>query len=194
MRLNSDSRPVPSDVTLLACQKCLKSAQASIKANSDVYLGFTAWSAGAFDQNYELSLTPNGNIDTVNVHPNLQQLIDLTRFCRLSGPAPSSQTSQAQAAAQRDTRSHAWSTNRKPTDWATYYSQVLPFRYPFLVEGKKSGTTGSILFDERSSRSSLTSTRHITFCPCAIAAATSVLLLFCALFHVKPRLPACYCS
>ena len=61
----SVERPADWSVVFTACQRYLKNALASIKANSDVYLGFTAWSAGAFDQNYELSLTPNGNTDTV---------------------------------------------------------------------------------------------------------------------------------
>ena len=40
------------------------SAVASLNENSDVYLGYVGWSAGAFDSSYVLGLTPNGNKDT----------------------------------------------------------------------------------------------------------------------------------
>ena len=73
-----------------ACQTHVKAALASIKANSDVYLGFTAWAAGAFDQNYELSLTPNGDTDTVSGVE--RQKINAEHACSPSGPQPSNRT------------------------------------------------------------------------------------------------------
>ncbi|KAI3622417.1 glycoside hydrolase family 5 protein [Moniliophthora roreri] len=46
-----------------------------VKNNSDTLIGFTAWSAGAFDTDYVLTLTPNGSQDqplwVAAVQPNL---------------------------------------------------------------------------------------------------------------------------
>ena len=39
----------------------LNSELAFIKQNSDTIVGFTAWSAGAFDNTYVLSLSPNAD-------------------------------------------------------------------------------------------------------------------------------------
>ena len=39
----------------------------SYSQNSDVYLGYTTWSAGGFDSKYELTETPNGNQDVALV-------------------------------------------------------------------------------------------------------------------------------
>jgi endoglucanase len=47
-----------------SCEQYMCNTIASINKNSDVYLGYTAWSAGAFDSKYELTLVPNGNQDT----------------------------------------------------------------------------------------------------------------------------------
>nr|AMK37824.1 endoglucanase [Inonotus obliquus]AMK37825.1 endoglucanase [Inonotus obliquus] len=41
-----------------SCETELKSQLAFVKANSDSIVGFTAWSAGAFDTTYVLTLTP----------------------------------------------------------------------------------------------------------------------------------------
>lgn len=46
-----------------SCEKDVCAAIASLNANSDVYLGYVGWSAGAFDSSYVLSLTPNGSKD-----------------------------------------------------------------------------------------------------------------------------------
>jgi endoglucanase len=47
-----------------SCEKDVCAAVASLNENSDVYLGYVGWSAGAFDSSYVLGLTPNGNKDT----------------------------------------------------------------------------------------------------------------------------------
>jgi endoglucanase len=47
-----------------SCEQDVCAALASVNANSDVYLGYVGWSAGAFDSTYVLSLTPTGNQDT----------------------------------------------------------------------------------------------------------------------------------
>ncbi|KAJ4399445.1 hypothetical protein N0V91_009454 [Didymella pomorum] len=46
-----------------SCEQYVCAALASINKNSDVYLGYTGWSAGKFDQSYVLTLTPNGSTD-----------------------------------------------------------------------------------------------------------------------------------
>ncbi|OAG10577.1 cellulase-domain-containing protein [Paraphaeosphaeria sporulosa] len=46
-----------------SCQTDVCAAIASLNQNSDVYLGYIGWSAGAFDTSYVLSLTPNGSAD-----------------------------------------------------------------------------------------------------------------------------------
>lgn len=46
-----------------SCEKYVCSALGFVAQNSDVYLGWTGWAAGSFDQNYALSETPNGNQD-----------------------------------------------------------------------------------------------------------------------------------
>lgn len=46
-----------------SCEKDVCAAIASINSNSDVYLGYVGWSAGAFDTSYVLSLTPTGSKD-----------------------------------------------------------------------------------------------------------------------------------
>ncbi|KAF2994985.1 hypothetical protein E8E13_003806 [Curvularia kusanoi] len=47
-----------------SCEQDVCAAIASLNSNSDVYLGYAGWSAGAFDSSYVLSLTPNGSTDT----------------------------------------------------------------------------------------------------------------------------------
>jgi endoglucanase len=47
-----------------SCKKAFATQLAFLKKNSDVYMGFTVWSAGAFDSSYELSVTPNGDVDS----------------------------------------------------------------------------------------------------------------------------------
>lgn len=59
-----------------SCFTALKSELAFVKANSDSIAGFTVWSAGSFDTNYELTLTPNADgsdqpLWTNAVRPNL---------------------------------------------------------------------------------------------------------------------------
>ncbi len=46
-----------------SCEQDVCAAIASLNKNSDVYLGYIGWSAGAFDQSYVLGLTPNGSTD-----------------------------------------------------------------------------------------------------------------------------------
>ncbi|KAI4930829.1 uncharacterized protein J4E92_004662 [Alternaria infectoria] len=46
-----------------SCEKDVCAALDSLNKNSDVYLGYIGWSAGAFDQSYVLGLTPNGSTD-----------------------------------------------------------------------------------------------------------------------------------
>ncbi|KAJ4344254.1 Endoglucanase EG-II [Ascochyta clinopodiicola] len=46
-----------------SCEQDACAAIASLNENSDVYLGYVGWSAGAFDSSYVLSLTPNGSSD-----------------------------------------------------------------------------------------------------------------------------------
>ncbi|KAF2449084.1 glycoside hydrolase family 5 protein [Karstenula rhodostoma CBS 690.94] len=46
-----------------SCQQDVCAAIASLNENSDVYLGYVGWSAGAFDTSYVLSLTPSGSSD-----------------------------------------------------------------------------------------------------------------------------------
>ncbi|KAI9708369.1 MAG: Endoglucanase EG-II [Bogoriella megaspora] len=46
-----------------SCQTYVCQELQYLADNSDVYLGYTTWSAGAFDQSYELSETPNGSTD-----------------------------------------------------------------------------------------------------------------------------------
>ena len=46
-----------------SCETDVCAALASLNKNSDVYLGYIGWSAGAFDQSYVLGLTPNGSTD-----------------------------------------------------------------------------------------------------------------------------------
>jgi endoglucanase len=46
-----------------SCQTDVCAAIDSLNKNSDVYLGYIGWSAGAFDSSYVLGLTPNGNTD-----------------------------------------------------------------------------------------------------------------------------------
>jgi len=46
-----------------SCQTDVCAAIDSLNKNSDVYLGYIGWSAGAFDSSYVLSLTPNGSTD-----------------------------------------------------------------------------------------------------------------------------------
>lgn len=48
------------------CAQFLCQELSYLASNSDVFLGYTAWSAGGFDTNYELTLTPtrNGNVWT----------------------------------------------------------------------------------------------------------------------------------
>ncbi|KAF9038234.1 glycoside hydrolase superfamily [Panaeolus papilionaceus] len=44
-----------------SCVTAMKAQLAYIKANSDVLTGYTIWSAGSFNTQYELSVTPNPN-------------------------------------------------------------------------------------------------------------------------------------
>jgi endoglucanase len=58
-----------------SCYTALKSQLSYIKSASNI-LGFTIWSAGAFDTTYELTVTPNADgsdqaIWTNAVRPNL---------------------------------------------------------------------------------------------------------------------------
>ncbi|KAK7047890.1 Manganese dependent endoglucanase Eg5A [Paramarasmius palmivorus] len=46
-----------------SCKQHLFEQLQFVKQNSDVLRGFTAWSAGSFDNTYELTLSPNGNQD-----------------------------------------------------------------------------------------------------------------------------------
>lgn len=46
-----------------SCEQYVCAAIAAINKNSDVYFGYTGWSAGAFDSSYVLSMTPNGSSD-----------------------------------------------------------------------------------------------------------------------------------
>lgn len=46
-----------------SCEQDVCAAIASLNQNSDVYLGFVGWSAGAFDKSYVLSQTPTGSTD-----------------------------------------------------------------------------------------------------------------------------------
>ncbi|KAL1737745.1 glycoside hydrolase superfamily, partial [Schizophyllum fasciatum] len=59
-----------------SCEQYFGEQLAFIKENSDTIVGFTAWSAGAFDSTYELVLTPNADgtdqpLWTEAVVPNL---------------------------------------------------------------------------------------------------------------------------
>jgi len=59
-----------------SCFTALKSQLAFIKANRGSFVGFTVWSAGAFDTKYELTVTPNADgsdqpLWTNAVRPNL---------------------------------------------------------------------------------------------------------------------------
>ncbi|KAK7059150.1 Manganese dependent endoglucanase Eg5A [Paramarasmius palmivorus] len=58
-----------------SCEQHLFEQLEFVKNNSDTLIGFTAWSAGAFDTTYILTLTPNGDQDqplwTAAVKPNL---------------------------------------------------------------------------------------------------------------------------
>jgi endoglucanase len=47
-----------------SCETDVCAALASVNANSDVYLGYVGWSAGAFDATYELGLSPVNGVDT----------------------------------------------------------------------------------------------------------------------------------
>jgi len=47
-----------------SCVQDVGQELAFLKAHQDRFVGFTMWSAGAFDSTYELTLTPNGNTDT----------------------------------------------------------------------------------------------------------------------------------
>lgn len=46
-----------------SCEQYVCAAIAALNKNSDVYLGYTGWSAGAFDSSYVLSMTPTGSSD-----------------------------------------------------------------------------------------------------------------------------------
>lgn len=46
-----------------SCEQDVCAAIASLNKNSDVYLGYVGWSAGAFDTSYVLSQTPTGSTD-----------------------------------------------------------------------------------------------------------------------------------
>ncbi|KAF1346437.1 glycoside hydrolase family 5 protein [Lizonia empirigonia] len=46
-----------------SCEQDVCAAIASLNQNSDVYMGYIGWSAGAFDTSYVLSLTPSGSTD-----------------------------------------------------------------------------------------------------------------------------------
>ncbi|KAF1928537.1 glycoside hydrolase family 5 protein [Didymella exigua CBS 183.55] len=46
-----------------SCETDVCAAIASLNKNSDVYLGYIGWSAGAFDTSYTLSMTPTGSTD-----------------------------------------------------------------------------------------------------------------------------------
>ncbi|KAF9697944.1 hypothetical protein EKO04_004232 [Ascochyta lentis] len=46
-----------------SCEQDVCAAIASLNKNSDVYLGYVGWSAGAFDASYVLSMTPTGSTD-----------------------------------------------------------------------------------------------------------------------------------
>ncbi|KAL5465114.1 hypothetical protein PMIN06_000853 [Paraphaeosphaeria minitans] len=46
-----------------SCETDVCAAIASLNQNSDVYLGYIGWAAGAFDTSYVLSLTPTGSTD-----------------------------------------------------------------------------------------------------------------------------------
>lgn len=43
-----------------SCEQYLCSQIAYLNENSDVYLGYVGWAAGAFDSTYALTLTPTG--------------------------------------------------------------------------------------------------------------------------------------
>ncbi|OCF34565.1 hypothetical protein I316_03606 [Kwoniella heveanensis BCC8398] len=46
-----------------SCQTAVGEAIKYISSNTDVFIGFTIWSAGSFDSSYVLSITPNGDTD-----------------------------------------------------------------------------------------------------------------------------------
>lgn len=46
-----------------SCEQDVCAAIASLNQNSDVYMGYIGWAAGAFDTSYVLSLTPSGSTD-----------------------------------------------------------------------------------------------------------------------------------
>lgn len=48
---------------VVSCEKYVCAALASLNTNSDVYLGYIGWSAGAFGASYELNMSPNGSKD-----------------------------------------------------------------------------------------------------------------------------------
>ncbi|KAK7680569.1 Manganese dependent endoglucanase Eg5A [Cerrena zonata] len=58
-----------------SCESMLLSELSFVKSNYPTLAGFSAWSAGAFDTTYVLTLTPNGNQDqplwTDAIQPNL---------------------------------------------------------------------------------------------------------------------------
>lgn len=63
-----------------SCIKDLCSALASINNNSDVYLGYTAWSAGGFSAtNYELTMTPFGSAGNFTDQETVRQCVVGTR-------------------------------------------------------------------------------------------------------------------
>lgn len=55
------SQSIPSSQLIKVSLYSMKAQLAYIKANSDVLTGYTIWSAGSFNTQYELSVTPNPN-------------------------------------------------------------------------------------------------------------------------------------
>jgi endoglucanase len=56
-----------------SCVTAMCAQLSFIKHNSDVFLGYTGWSAGAFASSYELNEVPNGSQDTLLVSKCLYQ-------------------------------------------------------------------------------------------------------------------------
>lgn len=46
---------------MLTYRSSLNQELAYVKANSNILVGFTVWSAGSFDTKYELTVTPNAD-------------------------------------------------------------------------------------------------------------------------------------
>lgn len=87
------------------CIKDLCNTLASINQNSDVYLGYTAWAAGAFGTDYELAMTPFGTPGNFTDQETVRQCVVGTR-----GAAPAGAAAAGAAAAPNNATAAVTST------------------------------------------------------------------------------------